>query len=497
MRNKRIVSSLFIFLSISTTVAHAAPNTVLFEKLRRLKDSFEHSEKVFEGALSGNFNASQEKSIQTGYFYQKLDHFDLKNTTAFAQRYHVDSTYASGPNAPVFYVICGEGTCDTWTMNGLPTSLASQYKGYVVALEHRYYGASQPFKTLTRKNLRYLTTDFALKDLSYFQEKLTEKLGLTGPWVAIGGSYAGNLAAYYRLKYPTQVVGAVASSAPVKAIKNFEEYDHHAFLSIPRSCSSKIRNFISYAESAVKDEKAFQTLRTKLSVPDLDHVQSFLSFVSSIPEYSIQYGQGDWFCSQLEKGKPLEVYAYFAKAIKTETTSYAPQLEETGDPLWANAGVKKEKDEDNNAPEPINKANEGISWFYQTCGEYGYFQAAYHDINESIHSKAVDLDFFLDACVSYFGEEAREPSIVNGKYYYQLNQPTVTNIFFTNGSQDPWRVLSVLSNKDHPNLEASVLYNYAHCSDLNYYGPGSSEGDSQGKLRKRIVDSVARWIGTN
>lgn len=40
----------------------------------------------------------------------------------------------------------------------------------------------------------------------------------------MGGSYAGNLAAWFRLKYPHITDGSIASSAPLTAKANFFEY---------------------------------------------------------------------------------------------------------------------------------------------------------------------------------------------------------------------------------------------------------------------------------
>ena len=42
--------------------------------------------------------------------------------------------------------------------------------------------------------------------------------------VTVGGSYPGNLAAWFRLKYPAVTAGSIASSAPVTAQTNFKEY---------------------------------------------------------------------------------------------------------------------------------------------------------------------------------------------------------------------------------------------------------------------------------
>ena len=57
----------------------------------------------------------------------------------------------------------------------------------------------------------------ALNDLAFFVESKTKTNGFTGPWIAFGGSYAGSLVAWARLKFPHLIKGAVSSSAPLLA----------------------------------------------------------------------------------------------------------------------------------------------------------------------------------------------------------------------------------------------------------------------------------------
>lgn len=72
------------------------------------------------------------------------------------------------------------------------------------------------------ENLQYLNVDQALADIAYFIEIKKRELGRSEADVIVfGGSYAGNMAAWARLKYPHLIQGALASSAPVHAKCDF------------------------------------------------------------------------------------------------------------------------------------------------------------------------------------------------------------------------------------------------------------------------------------
>ncbi|XP_069631353.1 thymus-specific serine protease-like [Haliaeetus albicilla] len=70
----------------------------------------------------------------------------------------------------------------------------------LAALEHRFYGGSQG--PGGDPDLRFLSSQQALADLAAFRLHVTSAWGLSPnhTWVCFGGSYAGALAAWMRLK---------------------------------------------------------------------------------------------------------------------------------------------------------------------------------------------------------------------------------------------------------------------------------------------------------
>mmetsp|Transcript_79444 Transcript_79444/g.110376 ORF Transcript_79444/g.110376 Transcript_79444/m.110376 type:complete len:107 (+) Transcript_79444:296-616(+) len=105
--------------------------------------------------------------------------------------------------------------------------MAKFYGALVIVLEHRYYGKSLPFgeDSLNLTNIKYLNADQAMADLAYFIQAFSAnnnmKVNATTPWVTIGCSYPGALAAWFREKYPHLTAGSLSSSGVVFAIEQF------------------------------------------------------------------------------------------------------------------------------------------------------------------------------------------------------------------------------------------------------------------------------------
>lgn len=188
---------------------------------------------IFLFALFGTSALSSQLSTdeplygnpKLGYYNQSVDHFgELPNQT-FEQRYWIDSEFASSPSAPVLFHICGEGNAEySYYLNDNVLYWAKALGAHIVWLEHRYYGESLPFDDLSNEHMKYLTLENTMEDLAHFQIWITQEKKFAGPWISIGGSYSGTLSALYRWKHPELVVGALASSAPMKSIRGQEDY---------------------------------------------------------------------------------------------------------------------------------------------------------------------------------------------------------------------------------------------------------------------------------
>ena len=90
--------------------------------------------------------------------------------------------------------------------------------------------------------------------------------GLTGHWIAIGGSYPGSLAGWLRLKYPHLIQGSVASSGPVNAKPNFPEYlkvVDSALKTESDECSVNVKSAVNKVQYLTQHRLVLQQLFNK------------------------------------------------------------------------------------------------------------------------------------------------------------------------------------------------------------------------------------------
>lgn len=423
-------------------------------KSQYLAERFERLQNLAAGR---NWQADFALETKTGEFDQRLDHERTSDMRTFKQRYHVNSENATRSDAPVLYYICGEATCDASALSKKTlVDFAKALGAHLVTLEHRYYGKSQPFARLTVDNLKYLSTDAALKDLAAFEDHARTALGMTGKWIAVGGSYAGSLAAYYRMKFPDMVVGALSSSGPVQARALFEEYDRHVATVAGPDCAKRIRSVVADIESQLGNPARLKEIKTMFGAQDVTDTVDFLYVVADMAAVAIQYGNTDKFCQALDVQDPLAGYA----TVGTE--------------LFANFGMTPFMDSFQAAENDDPYAYQDFAlrqWMYQSCTEYGYYQVAHHDSQVTVRSRRIDLAYHNQVCDRLFSLKRQvDEDSTNARYFKPLLDPSISRIFFTNGTDDPWTNLSLtneLGNNTNPNLELMTIKGAAHCADLS------------------------------
>ncbi|GLT44604.1 hypothetical protein SLA2020_184900 [Shorea laevis] len=428
------------------------------------------------------------------WFNQTLDHYSPYDHRKFEQRYYEFLDYFRSPDGPIFLKICGESACNG-IANDYLSVLAKKFGAAVVSLEHRYYGKSSPFKSLTTENLRYLSSKQALFDLAVFrqwyQESLNLKLNRTNvenPWFFFGVSYPGALSAWFRLKFPHLTCGSLASSAVVLAIYNYTEFDRQIGESAGPECKAALQEVTQLVEQGLASNN--KALKTMFGAAELGIDGDFLYFLADAAVIAFQYGNPDVLCTPLVEAKKAgqDLVAAYAKYVK--------------DYYLGTFGVSVQTYNQKHLKDTaVTEDSADRLWWFQVCTEVAYFQVA--PSNDSVRSSKVDTRYHLDLCKNVFGEGIY-PDVDTTNIYYGGTKIAGSKIIFTNGSQDPWRHASKqISSPDMPSF-LITCHNCGHGTDLRGcpQAPLSPEGDAQKctspeavlKVRQQIVEHIDLWL---
>jgi hypothetical protein len=120
-----------------------------------------------------------------------------------------------------------------------------------------------------------------------------------------------------------------------------------------------------------------------------------------------------------------------------------------------------------------------------------FWQVAYPG---SYRSQVLTLDYYNGQCASAFGVPPMQPAAVaafNAKYNGWGS--TATNVFATNGGDDPWRGATM-----NASISATYLENNAacdgcgHCGDL--HAASASDPEPLTKQRQLLTTALATWL---
>lgn len=261
-------------------------------------------------------------NIVLATFDQLIDH-DRPELGTFKQRYWVNDQFYAGPGSPVILSTPGESAADGYT--GYTTNrtitgeFAQQVGGAVVLIEHRYWGDSSPYTTLTTTNLQQHTLKNAIMDLVYFAKNVRFHFDANGtstpdkaPWALSGCSYPGALTAWTNKIAPGTFWAYHASSAVVESVDNLSGYFDVVDNAMPRNCSADVKKVIRYMDRVFTNGTAErqQQLKERFGMASVKAVDDFFSTLLN-PLFSWQstqfytgYTQLNQFCDYVENRWP-------------------------------------------------------------------------------------------------------------------------------------------------------------------------------------------------
>lgn len=439
-------------------------------------------------------------SYKTFYFDQQIDHFGFLENGTFKQRYLLNNQHWHREGGPILFYTGNEGDI-TWFCNntGFMWDAAEELGALLVFAEHRYYGESMPFGEESYSNakyLNYLTSEQALADFAVLIKALKKTLpgAQKSSVIAIGGSYGGMLAAWLRMKYPNEVVGALAASAPIWQFivpcGEFYKVVTHDFTISGTNCSSNIRRSWAAIDRVSATGEGLQWLSQEFGLCNpLKTPDEVYGFKAWLQETWVNLAMVDYpyeanFLQPLPAWPVMVVCKnlYFNTSVSDQqllsgiSQAVRVYYNYTGDAVCLNTSQTA-------------TGNLGfLGWFYQSCTEM-VMPMCTDGVADMFEPQPWNFQAFSDECYNQFGVRPREDwaEIVYGG----RNISAHSNIIFSNGNLDPWMSGGVTRSLSE-SLVAIMIDRGAHHLDLRY----NNEFDPESVIKTRAleVSYFKQWI---
>lgn len=328
--------------------------------------------------------------------------------------------------------------------------IAFDLDGYLFGIEMRFFGQNRPTSDVSTANLKFLTTEQVLADMAQFIEHVKrEDSRLANATVILHGTmFGGNLATWFRVKYPHLADGVWSSSSYIEARKNFSEYfevigqdlrtfgSNDCYRRIWRAFQT-IQNLIDGGRSVVIDEMFH--LCHPLDVSNELEIQRFFEGITEIIVVDILNGGYTTvhdMCVAITSNEFTNDLLAFNDWFVTEhhstgcfELSVQKIVDFLSEPEWESFGVITGRRQ----------------FHYLTCSEYGWFPTT--DSQNQPFGSRITVNYFVELCRRVFGDSITEDSIRESTEGFNLkfggSRPEITNAFFTNGGLDPHRAVNV------------------------------------------------------
>lgn len=454
---------------------------------------------VLLGVLCSVSYAEEMLYLQAGYFVEHftvpLDHINGDpGLISIKTLLHIGD-----PNGPLFVYTGNEAPIEAffYTAGWLVYTLGPYYNATVAFIEHRYYGDSIP----TPLNYAYLNTDQVLLDFAQIIMQL--KPSESTPVVVFGGSYGGMLSAYFRIKFPHLVDGAIASSAPVL------EYLDKEGMGLMYQTTQDY--FDVYPNCAFNINDGFNILDNFAQNPyTWNGLSSIFQTCSPITSSSQVLALEDWISNALETMAqlnypyPTTLNGYMPAFPVNVSCSIIGVYNAPAKNMWRTlqglakvAGLVYNSTGSATCFIPWDNSTDqsSISWGYQICTELMMPQGSYGVPYDMFPSRPYDFSAFNASCYQTYGVFPNPewyPINYGFTPYYVNSLKNLSNVVFSWGSEDPWETGCL---KEAPNNNVRVIKIFGGAHHLDLRRPNRNDPQSVISARNSEQGLIEQWIG--
>jgi len=435
------------------------------------------------------------------YHEQYVDHFSFVNSDTYLEKYLYNDTYWDHDGGPIFFYTGNEADIETFANgSGFVWDIAPEFNALIIFAEHRYYGESLPYGALPNSSLSelgYLSAEQALADyasLIYYIKNSTVGAE-NSPVISFGGSYGGMLTAWFRMKYPHVVDGALSCSAPilqftgVTPCEAFAEIVTRVFNDTNPECEETIRKSwdIIYRTGLTEEGRNQLTTTFSLCSPLKNYIQ-VLDFVDWLNEIygdvaMMNYPYPAFFVQPLPAWPIRAMCEYMTDSSQTDA-DLLQDLAKAVNVYYNYTGDSQCFDINADSEIAVQEQN----WDFQSCGEM-VMPMCTNGVSDMFNEEAWDFESDAEYCREAYNITPRRFMIE--MMYGATHLDQFSKILFSNGYLDPWSGGGVTYNVSD-SVVAYVIQDGAHHLDLR----GSDPADPQSVIDARNFEKryIQLWI---
>lgn len=446
----------------------------------------------------------------TTFITVPLDHFSYTTNKTFELRYLINASYVADKYSPILFYTGNEGDIELFAANsGFIWEIAPTLGAMIVFAEHRYYGKSLPFGNKsfdTPEHYGYLTSEQALADYSVLLTKLNPQPPARSqdrnrPVIALGGSYGGMLSAWFRMKYPHIVTGAIAASAPILQFGDltpcgvFSQIVSSVFRTAYKfECANNIKQSWDVLKKLAETPEGRSFLNTKFNfcpnsnMSKPEDINTFTDYLTDV--YGnlamVNYPYSTDFLAHLP-AYPVRQFCFPISEKITNDTILIEALQIALSVYSNYTGKTKCLD----IASAYSSDMGDSQWNFQTCTEMVMPMCSNLDKERFDMFPKVEWNFknFSDDCFRRYGVRPNENAAIRN--YGGNNLEAVSNIVFSNGLLDPWSGGGVLRS---PNEKVKIVLIPEGAHHLDLRAANEDDPLSVISARKTELDTIKMWI---